>query len=94
MDDASGDDRKKSSWQQFHESQMARLSAPWDRQNARQRAVKALFGGSPDLAAGTVGASPTDDPVGAEADLQKELQNEQQLRLRARATKNLYGFGE
>lgn len=93
MDSSDTSSTPKSSWQQFNDSQRKRLSAPHDRLKARTRALKGLFGGSPDLADGTTGASPTDDPAGAEADLQKQLQNEQQQRARAGAVKNLYGFG-
>lgn len=79
--------------QSFNDSQRQRLRAPQERLKARSGALKALFGESPELADGTTGASPTEDPIGAEADLQQELQNEQQQRARAKAVKNLYGFG-
>lgn len=72
---------------------MKRLTAPRDRYKARTAALQAMFGGSPELAAGTTGASPTDDQTGAQSDLHMELQNEQRQRARANAVKNLYGFG-
>lgn len=93
MDDTSGAGEAKSNLQRFHESQLKRLTSPWDRQKARTMAIKDLFGGSPDLADGTLGASPTDDPTGAQTDLLQELKNEQQQRARTGAVKNLYGFG-
>ena len=94
-------DTQKSFWQQFNDSQRQRLSAPQDKLMARVRAMNDLFGGSPDLAAGTVGATATpglDLPEGVAdpaltGDLQQELKNEQQQRGRTNAVKNLYGFG-
>ncbi len=77
--------------QSFHASQMQRLRSPQDRYKARAQAMQALFGGSPELATGTIGASPTEDQTGAETDLQKQLQNEEQQRARAKAVNFLWG---
>lgn len=73
-----------------------RFKSRWDQAGKKFGTAEArtkAIAGLPELSDGMTGASPTGDPAGAEADLQKQLQNEQRQRARSNAIKNLYGFG-